>query len=308
MISSKVFSQRSRQALLLTALIFSSGNVLSELSPTVNSLEFSVIKTAESSGSLEATVVEGGGWFTVRQLVHTAMLVRHPKGDFLWDSGIGSESESQMEVLNLLEKQLFSIENIVPAQVQLTAEGYAIKDLMAIIPSHMHWDHVSGLEDFTGVPVWVQKKSYDEAMAGKAPAFIASQYDSPELNWQPLELNKTPYQGFASSFDIYGDGTAVLVDLSGHSDGQLGLFLTPNSGRQFFFIGDTTWAVEGIEENKSRPWITDAIAGVDSDFEKNADVIEQIHLLSKQNPELFIVPAHDELQLKQLPNFPTFIK
>jgi N-acyl homoserine lactone hydrolase len=308
MISSKVFSQRSRQALLLTALIFSSGNVLSELSPTVNSLEFSVIKTAESSGSLEATVVEGGGWFTVRQLVHTAMLVRHPKGDFLWDSGIGSESESQMEVLNLLEKQLFSIENIVPAQVQLTAEGYAIKDLMAIIPSHMHWDHVSGLEDFTGVPVWVQKKSYDEAMAGKVPAFIASQYDSPELNWQTLELSKTPYQGFASSFDIYGDGTAVLVDLSGHSDGQLGLFLTLNSGRQFFFIGDTTWAVEGIEENKSRPWITDAIAGVDSDFEKNADVIEQIHLLSKQNPELLIVPAHDELQLKQLPNFPTFIK
>ncbi len=294
------------QAVLFTYILISSTDVLSAINTPATEISFSVIKTADSSGSLESMVVDGGGLFTVRSLIHAAVLVRHPKGDFLWDSGIGSEVESQMDVFNFFESQLFSINNVQPARQQLASQGYAIENLMAIIPSHMHWDHVSGLEDFLGTSVWVQEKSYSEALNGEAPAFILSQYDSPDLKWHTLTLMDKPYRGFTKSLDIHGDGSAVLVDLSGHSHGHLGLFLTLKSGKQYFFIGDATWVIAGVEENKSRPWITDTLVGVDTDIEQNAQVIEQIHKLSKQDPDLFIVPAHDELQLKSLPNFPDF--
>jgi glyoxylase-like metal-dependent hydrolase (beta-lactamase superfamily II) len=279
---------------------------LSDINSPVTKLSFSVIKTADSSGSLEAMVVEGGGWLTVRNLVHTAVLVRHPKGDFLWDSGIGSEVESQMEAFNFFESQLFSINNVNPAKKQLDALGYPVQNLLAIIPSHMHWDHASALEDFKNTPIWVQDKSLAEARQGEAPAFIISQFDDPELKWQNLELTNKPFMGFQNSFDIHGDGSAVLVDLSGHTAGHLGLFLTLENGKQYFFIGDTTWAIKGVIANKSRPWITDTLVGVDSDIDLNANVIDKIHQLSKTNSSLFIVPAHDELQLKYLPNFPLF--
>jgi len=291
---------------IFTYLSIFSSVALSALDEPVSTLSFSVIKTAESSGSLEAMVVDDGGWFTVRNLVHTAVLVRHPKGDFLWDSGIGSEVESQMEAFNFFESQLFSINQINPAKQQLKAEGYEPGNLMAIIPSHMHWDHASALEDFDNTPIWVQANSLEEARQGEAPAFVKAQYDSPSLKWHDLKLLNKPFMGFKNSLDIHGDASAVLVDLSGHSEGHLGLFLTLQNGKQYFFIGDTTWAIKGINENKSRPWITQTLVGVDADIQKNAKVIDKIHKLSKQNENLFIVPAHDELQLKKLPNFPSF--
>jgi N-acyl homoserine lactone hydrolase len=119
-------------------------------------LSFSVIQTAQSSRTSEVMVVEGGDLFTWRKLEHVAVLVRHPKGDFLWDSGIGIEIETQTAVFSFVENLLFRLENVKSARLQLDVNGYDVKTLMAIVPSHMHWDHASGIEDFLGVPVWIQ--------------------------------------------------------------------------------------------------------------------------------------------------------
>lgn len=274
-------------------------------SPT-HTLSFSVIKTAESNGTPEALIVSGGSWFTVRNLVHTAVLVRHPKGDFLWDSGIGIEVESQMEVLSLFESHVFSIKNVSPAREQLEGNGYPIQNLMAIIPSHMHWDHASGLEDFDNTPIWIPAESLLEARKGHPPGFIASQFDRQDLQWHNLKLQNNSFMEFDKSFDIYGDGSAVLVDLTGHTEGHLGLFISLENGKQYFFIGDATWALKGVIKNKPRPWIIDTLVGADSDAEKSLKVVSKIHQLKKQKPELYVVPAHDELQLQNLPNFPVF--
>jgi glyoxylase-like metal-dependent hydrolase (beta-lactamase superfamily II) len=271
-----------------------------------SALSFSVIQTAQSSGTSEAMVVQSGDLFTWRKLEHVAVLVRHPKGDFLWDTGIGTKIEAQTEIFSFVERLLFRIENVKPARRQLDANGYDVKKLIAIIPSHMHWDHASGIEDFLDVPVWIQQESYDEAIAGQPSSFLRSQYANETVNWQILNLADQVYQGFSKSFDIYDDGTAVLVDISGHTHGQLGLFLTTDSGKRYFFIGDTAWTIKGIRENKSRPAIVEWLVGVDTDIEKNARVLEKIHHLSKKDSELIIVPAHDELQIKKLPFYPEF--
>ena len=42
-----------------------------------------------------------------------------------------------------------------PAADQLKAAGYGQEALRAILRTHAHWDHVSGLPDFPDVPVWV---------------------------------------------------------------------------------------------------------------------------------------------------------
>lgn len=107
--------------------------------------------------------------------------------------------------------------------------------------------------------------------------------------------------------DVFGDSSVVLVDTSGHSHGHLGMFLNLEDGKRFFFIGDTTWVLEGVTHNRSRSWLIKTVVGVDADFEQNAGVVEKVHQLSVDKPEIVIVPAHDERLLKSLPAFPEFL-
>lgn len=275
---------------------------------STDQLRFSAMITAESAGSLESMVVESGSWFTKRKLVHAAILVNHPKGSFLYDSGIGKAVKDQMSVFNFFEKQLFKIENIKPARDQLETGGFDFSSLIAIIPSHMHWDHASGIEDFVGVPVWLQKNSHDEALHGKPPGFVLSQYDDKAIQWNFITLQNTNYEGFSHSLDVFEDGSVILVDLSGHTHGQLGMFLNLPSGERYFFIGDTTWAKLGVTQNKPRPKFVHWMVGVDSDYELNNQVVEKIHNLSISKPNLVIVPAHDEYVNRSLPQYPEFSK
>jgi glyoxylase-like metal-dependent hydrolase (beta-lactamase superfamily II) len=289
----------------LLACLFLAGAVSIQAEPATR-LTFSVLKTAQSAGGLEATMFDGGSWFKVRKLVHCAVLVRHPRGDFLYDTGIGKEVASQTEVFSFLDRRLLQIEGLLPAVEQFHRHGYDPAGLMAIIPSHLHWDHASGIEDFTPVPVWVQQDGRNDALAGQPPSFLRSQYDAPDIQWQPLVLDERAYEGFPHSLDLFQDGSVVLVDLSGHTRGQVGMFLNFPDGERYFFIGDTTWVLEGITRNLSRPWLTQTLVGVDRDVSQNARVIQKIHELSKADPALIIVPAHDENVLQTLPAYPQF--
>lgn len=267
-------------------------------------LSFSVIKTSESAGSLEAMVVDGGGWLTLRKLAHSAVLVQHPDGDLLYDTGIGRQVDQQMEAFNFLDQQLFKIKGLNPARDQLDEYSYDVSRLKAVVVGHMHWDHVSGLEDFLEVPVWVQRASLEEARQGKPPGFVKSQFDDPNIKWVPFEMHAKPFEGFERSFDVFGDGSVVLVDLSGHSVGQVGMFLNLADGQRYFFIGDTTWTLEGVSRGVSRPMFVQWMTGVDKDYDKNQALVKKIHDLSKRKPELVIVPAHDEKVLDSMPVFP----
>lgn len=269
-------------------------------------LRFSVIITGESAGSLEAMAVDGGSWTTSRKLVHTAVYIQHPKGHILWDSGLGTGLSQQMEAFSWWQKALFKVENVHPAVKQLEASSFDPHALHAIIPSHMHWDHVSGVEDFAGVPIWVRKEERAESRQGVPPAFVKSQYDDTDLVWKTITLQPKPYRGFPYSLDVFDDNTLVLVDLSGHTNGQVGLFLNHPEGGTYFFIGDTAWTQKGVTTNRGRPVFVDWLVGVDSDFEKNGEQLQRIHALSQQDPSLIVVPAHDELINRTLPIFPEF--
>ncbi|SDT00908.1 Metallo-beta-lactamase superfamily protein [Halopseudomonas sabulinigri] len=290
-------------ALTLFALLFGSAAQAAE---RPQHLRIALLITAQSAGSPEAFTVSGGRWRTERKLVHTALLVDHPQGRFLFDSGLGREIDSAFAANNWLNRTLLAYEQLDPALDQLERAGYQAEDIDFILPSHLHWDHLGGLPDFPHTPVKVLPSGLQEAREhGQRPAFLPEHLAGPR-EWQTLSLRDTPYAGFARSLDLFGDQRLVVVDLSGHTAGQVGLFVNLDSGRRLFFIGDTSWTLRGVEQNRSRPQFVQWIAHVDSDREANARVLQQIHQLHQQQPELLIVPAHDEQVARQLAHFPQF--
>ncbi len=293
--------------LLAYSVVFFIAAISSTVTASEQSVGFSVIQTASSAGAQEAMVVSTGSFFKRRYLAQNAVLITHPAGDILIDTGLGREIDQQFEENGFFDKQLFTYHDVNPAVNQMTQAGYNFNQLKRIIPTHLHWDHASGIEDFPGVPVWVQKAEYNQAMEGSAPAFLHSQMDSETISWNFLELPINNYEGFEKSLDVYGDGSIILVDISGHSAGQVGIFLTISSGKRFFFIGDTTWTIKGVEDNAGRPAMLSWLVQFNWSDKLNMKRIQTIHELDDKSADLTIVPAHDELVAEHLPKYPNFL-
>lgn len=268
-------------------------------------LRFSVLKTAFSRGAFESMIVGGGSWLRYRQPSQMAVLVQHPQATFLFDTGLGRQVAQQFQTNGWFHRQVFAYGDVDPAADQLVRAGWSPDQIKMIVPSHMHWDHISGLVDFPQAQVLVADAERAQAQQGTPPAFIHSQFDSVQ-HWQPLRFADRPYVGFPKSLDLFGDGSVVLVPLGGHTVGQVGMFLSLPSGARYFFTGDVTWTLEGVLWPADRSWALRQIVRVDHDEAENQRAIVLLHHIHKQYPTLKVIPAHDEHVLATLPQFPNF--
>jgi len=102
----------------------------------------------------------GGSLFERREFSMAGALVKHPKGDLLIDTGFGRNIDEQFRTLPWGLRVVTPYRVWKPAVDQMKAAGYDQKSLRAILLTHSHWDHVSGLPDFPGLPVWVTRQEH----------------------------------------------------------------------------------------------------------------------------------------------------
>ncbi len=266
-------------------------------------LRYAVLRTGESRGALEAFIVTGGRWTAWRRPVQMAVLVQHPQGSFLFDTGLGERVGEQFAANGWLDQQFFAYSVFKPAAAQLQAAGWGTGAVKFIVPSHMHWDHVSGLPDFPQAEVLVRTDERSGAEHGHAPGFLQSQFAGVK-RWRFLPFDSGPWMGFAQSQDMFGDGSVVLVPLAGHTAGQVGMVLSLPGGQRLLFTGDVTWTEDGLKRAADRSWLLRRLTHVDGDPAANQQVLQRLNQLMRAHPELKMVPAHDEFVAASLPQFP----
>jgi glyoxylase-like metal-dependent hydrolase (beta-lactamase superfamily II) len=113
------------------------------------------------------------------------------------------------------------------------------------------------------------------------------------------EFNGPPYLGFASSFDVYGDGSVVVALAGGHTTGSVVVFVTLPSGKRYAFIGDLTWQLDGIRRRVERPLLLRKLA--DSDPGQVRQGLLRVIALADV---MQIVPAHDGNAYDGIPRLP----
>jgi glyoxylase-like metal-dependent hydrolase (beta-lactamase superfamily II) len=246
-----------------------------------------------------AFAYRGGSPWEKWESVMTAVLVRHPQGDVLIDTGVGRTIASQLKEAPFLFRLGTDLVPLRTAADQLDAAEYDRRHLRYILLTHAHWDHVSGVPDFSGVPVLVTAAEHRFIYEGGWVTVTARSLDRSQL--REYEFNGGPYLGFDHSHDLYGDGSLVIVPAPGHTPGSVVVFVTLPGGARYAFVGDLVWQREGILEREERPWATSKTMGEDPVGLR--DSLLRMSAIVTRYPQITIVPAHDARGYASIPEW-----
>jgi N-acyl homoserine lactone hydrolase len=270
-----------------------------ENTSTLPEVTLSLIKCGKMM-SKQVFVYRGGSWSENYDSGMAAVLVHHAKATFLFDTGFGANVDEHIKTIPSLMQALTKYDKETSAAAQLREHGVDPASIKMAIISHSHWDHISGLEDFPQAEAWFSSEEADYIQTLPARELVKQMGD--KLKLHTFELSGPPYENFDRSLDLFEDGSIVLVPLPGHTPGSIGMFANLRSGKRLFFIGDLTWAIEGVQLPAERPWMSRKL--VDRDEEGVRRSIVKVYELMKRYPQMMVVPAHDRRIHDKIANFP----
>lgn len=128
-----------------------------------------------------------------------------------------------------------------PAEAAVNRLQY--RPLDAILMTHLDGDHVSGLKDFPGIPVYAAQQEIDYAKA----QFIRYAGLSKGLSFNALSFKADKAAPFGLSCDVFGDGTVTAYLTPTHSAGSV-IYKISDGAAFALVVGDNGYTESSWEE------------------------------------------------------------
>jgi len=266
-----------------------------------------VAPSIASLPGLSACWIETGTTFRNFSFGSTAgsLLVRHPAGDLLIDTGNSSHFDDEIRgypfrtwwKLRFLAGQL---KPDVPLSDLLRLVKEDPAKLRWVILSHAHLDHSGGLLDLPRLPVLLSQEELqfanDPRVQAKGYVIAAYTQEFPAPGAPTLRFDPQPYETFDESADLYKDGSVVVVPLRGHTPGSAGIFVNLSPTRRLFYVGDAVDDERGFQERVGKSLI---LRDSDNDEGLANEIVARLSDLHEKLPELAIIPAHGRSAYKR---------
>lgn len=218
----------------------------------------------------------------------TSFVVRHPEATFIVDPAVCTDVGQRViaQLPAVLRVAVRPPAATVPTITALNRLPTTPR-LDFAVPTHAHWDHVSGLLDLPGLPAHLHRPEREWISAGAvAPVggVRASLRGRPVVEY---DLDGPPVSTFARSRDLFGDGSVILVDLAGHTPGSVGVLV--HAGRGWTLIaGDAAWHTLQVEKVRQKSSYPGALVDEDRD-----EAFRTLHRLHLARHRVAIIPTHD---------------
>ncbi|MFC9707433.1 MBL fold metallo-hydrolase [Paenibacillus sp. NPDC056933] len=178
--------------------------------------------------------------------------------------------------------------------------GLKTSDIRYIILSHFHGDHIAGVRDFPQAQLIYLPSAYDAVRSLGPIAAVKAGFLSgllPEdFDARSLPVTKQPVRWmragedfpFSEVYDIFGDGSLLGVDVSGHAEGMMGILLGTEA-HDYFLCADAVWSSRAFQEQRRPHALAGIIMSDRLAYRRNFDRLVQLH---QQFPAIRIVPSH----------------
>ncbi|MBN9552730.1 MAG: MBL fold metallo-hydrolase [Alphaproteobacteria bacterium] len=210
----------------------------------------------------ERLILRGGGWQSVRLRVRYGLILHPAAGPVLIDTGYTPEAlsgERRGRMLRLygalLKPELNEAEQL--HQV-LRRFGLSPDDIRAVVVTHFHADHISGLSLFRNArfiasdAAWARVKARGPGRNLRHGVFTELLPADFEARLEGLSTRRRveAREDVPAGADLFGDGSVIAVDLPGHADGQFGL-LFAGLERPLLYAVDAQWLLQALAETRT---------------------------------------------------------
>ncbi len=216
-------------------------------------------------------------------LTNTCYLIRHPQGDLLWDLGlpqalIGAGPQTQDIFTMQLERSL---------PEQLADIGMTAQDIEFISISHSHFDHSGQAALFPDSQWLVHKNEYD---------FM---FSSAENKAQNAAFSGLANQQFSGNYDVFGDGSVMILTLPGHTPGHTALQINLVESGPVLLTGDLYHRTESRELQR--------VPRFNTDEPQTRESMKAFEALASESGALVII-QHEPADVDTLPVPPAFLQ
>ncbi|MDQ0297846.1 glyoxylase-like metal-dependent hydrolase (beta-lactamase superfamily II) [Salibacterium salarium] len=174
------------------------------------------------------------GWFRGQSkkiwVPVSTYLIEHPKGKVLIDTGWHEDIRvNQKKHLGRFTYSMFKgkLPRGQSIKEKIDALGIETKDLDYVVLTHLHSDHVSGLEHVSNAKNILTSELEWQA-AQKDLGYIKTMWRDIPIN--TFHLNTIPFGPYKKGYDLFGDETIYLVFTPGHSKGQMSILVSTTKG------------------------------------------------------------------------------
>lgn len=188
------------------------------------------------------------GWLTAMRdvgkmiKVPVAMyIIDHPRGLVLYDTGNNvavSDGQCESHWGKLCKAFMPMQKRDEVIDKWLEKFGYKVDDVKYVVLSHLHLDHAGNMEMFPNATHVVQKIEMKTAWwpeKFQASAFVMGDFDDAR-DFKYLQLN--------GDFDLFGDGTVVVLDTKGHTQGHQSVMVKLKNTGIVLLAGDAVYTPE----------------------------------------------------------------
>jgi N-acyl homoserine lactone hydrolase len=169
-------------------------------------------------------------------------LIEHPQGLCLVDAGQSAAAAAKDYFppwYPFFRLARFELEPGDEAAAQILAAGFDVHQVRWVVLTHLHTDHVGGLEAFPDAEVIVARAEWEPAqgLAGRLRGYLP-QYWPARMRPRVVDFTGPGVGPFEHSYDVASDGRLLFVPLPGHTRGHAALLVRCGPAPDCLCAGD----------------------------------------------------------------------